>query len=99
MEVAVTRVTLPDGCSGLDMADGKKYTADRPGGTVEVSSADARYIGTSWYGETGVMRGSRVVRLATRRGRRCEPCNRTWQAWSARCPRCGEPTEETAEAG
>jgi hypothetical protein len=94
----MTRVQLPDGCTGLDMADGRKYTASRPGGSVEVSPADSRYIGTSWYGQAGVMRGSQVIALGTKRGRWCGPCRFLAQAWSRECPRCGGPTAPDAGA-
>ena len=88
----MTRVQLPDGCTGLDMANGKKYTAEKPGGTVEVSSKDSRYIGTSYYGQLGIMRGGQAVTIGTKKGRWCGACNRVWQAWSANCPKCGDET-------
>lgn len=94
----MTKVQLPDGCTGLDMAGGRKYTAAKPGGTIEVSSADSRYIGTSFYGQSGIMHGSQSITLGTKRGRRCEPCSRTWNAWSDLCPRCGGETTEAAAA-
>jgi hypothetical protein len=89
----VTRVQLPDGCYGLEMASGRKYDAPRSGGTVEVDPADARYIGTSFYGQSGIMRGGEQFCIGTRKGRRCPECTRIWQAWSALCPRCNKPTE------
>jgi len=94
----MTLVRLPDGCSGLDMANGKRYDASQPGGTVEMTSADARYVNRSWYGQAGVMHGGPQFTVGTRRGRWCRPCRRVWQAWSSQCPRCGEATsllEET----
>jgi hypothetical protein len=92
----MTTVQLPDGCAGLDMANGVKYSADKPGGHVDVSSADATYLNRSWYGQNGVMTGSPRYSFGTRRSRRCTPCKRTWNAWSAQCPRCGADTlEET----
>jgi hypothetical protein len=89
----MTRVQLPDGCYGLDMANGKNYKADKPGGSVEVSSRDAHFIDTSFYGQAGIMRGSSQFAFGTRKGRRCAPCKRTWNAWSDFCPRCGAGTE------
>jgi hypothetical protein len=93
----VTTVQLPDGCSGLDMANGVKYTADRPGGHVEVTSADATYLNRSWYGQNGVMTGSAQFSFGTRRTRWCAPCRRAWNAWSDLCPRCGEATQPAEE--
>lgn len=92
----MTRVQLPDGCQGLDMANGVKYTADKPGGTVEVSGKDAHYLGTSWYGQSGVMKGAQALTIGTKAGRRCGPCNRLWQGWSMVCPRCGQDTQPSA---
>lgn len=88
----MTKVQLPDGCYGLEMASGKKYRAGKPGGAVEVSSSDAHYINTSWYGQSGVMNGSAQFALGTKRGRFCTACKRVWQAWSEHCPRCGQDT-------
>lgn len=88
----MTRVQLPDGCTGLDMANGKKYTAEKPGGQVEVSGRDARFIGTSWYGQSGVMAGSQSLSFGTKKSRWCAPCRRAWNAWSRDCPRCGAAT-------
>jgi hypothetical protein len=90
----MTRVQLPAGCVGLDMANGKKYNAERAGGSVDVSAADAKYINTSWYGpgQAGIMRGAPSFVIGTRNGRWCTPCKRLWQAWSEVCPKCGEAT-------
>jgi hypothetical protein len=89
----LTRVQLPDGCYGLDMANGKKYTADKPGGQVEVTERDSKYIGTSWYGQTGVMSGSQTLSFGTKRGRWCWTCRRLWNNWTTSCHKCGELTE------
>lgn len=80
------------------MANGRQYTADQPGGTVEVSGRDARFIGTSFYGpgQSGIMRGGPQFTIATRAGRWCTPCKRIWQAWSKSCPRCGGETTPEA---
>jgi hypothetical protein len=88
----LTRVQLPDGCYGLDMANGKKYTADKPGGQVEVTERDSKYIGTSWYGQTGVMSGSQTLSFGTKRGRWCWTCRRLWNSWTTVCHKCGELT-------
>lgn len=89
----MTKVQLPEGCYGLDMANGKKYKADKPGGQVEVSAKDAHYIDTSFYGQTGIMSGRESFTFGTRKGQVCAPCRRLWNVWSKQCPRCGEDTE------
>ena len=94
----MTTVRLPDGATGLDLQDGTKYTASRPGGTVDVEPEHARAIDRGWYGQTGTMRGGPQFSFGTREGRRCGPCKRTWNAWSVLCPRCGQPTMTEAEA-
>jgi hypothetical protein len=93
----VVRIQLPDGCYGLDMADGsgKKYTA-RPGDRVEVSDNHARMIRNSYYGSAGIMSGSEQYAIGTKRGRWCTTCQpaRIWNVWNASCPRCGADTTE-----
>ncbi|MFF4403592.1 hypothetical protein [Streptomyces sp. NPDC001404] len=87
------RITLPDGCRGLDMADGTKYTKG-PGDKVDVSQAHADAIRRGYYGQSGIMRGGEQFTLGTKRGMACTPCKRVWNAWNHECPRCGAPTEE-----
>jgi len=89
----MAKVTLPSGCSGLDMADGTKYNADGTG-RVEMSSEHAKYLKTSWYGQSGVMADSQSLSFGTKKTKLCTPCKRAWNAWSVTCPRCGEPTIE-----
>lgn len=91
----MAKVTLPKGCTGLDMADGTKYNADGRG-RVEMDSKHSKYLKTSWYGQTGVMSDSQSLSFGTKRSRLCGPCKRAWNAWSTQCPRCGEPTIEGA---
>jgi hypothetical protein len=93
--VKIPRVQLPDGCYGLDMADGKKYTA-RPGDYVNVSDNHARQIKKSFYGGSGIMRGGEQFVIGTRAGRWCRSCApaRLWNSWNATCPRCGAETTE-----
>lgn len=93
----IARVQLPEGCYGLDLADGTKYTG-KPGTKIEVSEDHARQINRSWYGSTGVMRGEEHLAIGTKRARVCTHCvpTRRWNAWNDTCQRCGESTiEET----
>lgn len=87
------KIQLPDGCRGLDMADGTKYTA-KPGDKVEVSDAHAKYIGTSFYGQSGIMAKGERMSFGTKRTMVCTPCKRRWNAWNDTCPKCGQPTIE-----
>lgn len=89
----MSTIRLPDGCTGLDFADGTKYDAPRQGGTVDLEPAHARHVGTSWYGQTGVMSSSQQFSFGTKGTRRCERCNRAWNVWNVTCPRCGWDTE------
>jgi hypothetical protein len=91
------KVTLPDGCTGLEFADGTKI--DGRAGVAEVSEHQAHDIDKSWYRRSGVMRGGQAFSLGTRSGRRCLPCRRTWNSWSSACPRCGAATEPPALQG
>jgi hypothetical protein len=88
----VTTVRLPNGNTGLDFQDGATYTADRPGGTVDLEPRHARAIGKGWYGQSGTMRSGPQFAFGTKEGRWCHPCGRLWNSWSVLCPRCGEVT-------
>jgi hypothetical protein len=85
------KVTLPDGCLGLEFSDGTKV--DGRAGAAEVTETQARDIDHSWYRRAGVMRGGVAFSFGTKAGRACRPCKRTWNAWSSTCPRCGAPTD------
>ena len=85
------RVTLPPGCSGLDCADGTRYTG-RKGGTVEIEDRHAKAL-KHGEGITNTMLSAKgLTNIGTKRGQWCPGCNRIWQAWSDLCPRCGRPT-------
>lgn len=86
-----TRVELPPGCYGLQMADGTQYDA-KPGGAVTVEDRHASAIKTSTNGKAGVLSATKAYSLGTKTGRRCEPCGFLGQAWSTSCPRCGGAT-------
>lgn len=89
----MAKVTLPDGCYGLDMADGTKYNADGQG-RVDMSDDHSKYLKNSWYGQNGVMSAAQSLSFGTKKTKLCTPCKRAWNAWSETCPRCGEPTIE-----
>lgn len=84
------KVKLPPGCSGFDCADGTKYTANRKGGTVEVSDRHASAINKGQYGETGFVSAKGALSFGTKEGRWCSNCNRIWNSWNKSCPRCGD---------
>jgi Zn finger protein HypA/HybF involved in hydrogenase expression len=89
------KITLPEGCQGLEMTDGTRYNRNRQGHT-EVSAEHADVINKSWYRETGVMTGNERVALGTRSGRTCHTCvpTRRWNAWQLICPRCESETTQ-----
>jgi len=95
----MVRVTVPPGCYGLDLDDGRKaHTRGRP--YVEVDESAARTIRKSWYGAAGVVSGVEPHILATRATRWCRVCTpagRRWNAWNDQCPRCGAPTTSDQE--
>lgn len=81
------------------MADGTKYTS-KPGDRVEVSESHAKFIKTSYYGQTGIMASGERVSFGTKKVMVCgDGCTPTrWNAWNKTCPKCGADTiEETAE--
>jgi hypothetical protein len=86
-------VTVPPGCTGLDLADGTRYQADSHG-RVQVSDEHAGAIGRSWYAQTGLMRPDEPHILGTKATQVCTACvpSRRWNAWSTTCPRCGATT-------
>lgn len=87
-----TKVQLPPGCSGFDCKDGTKYTANRPGGQVEVSDRHASAINASQYAEQDFISAKGQLSFGTKRGQECVACRRTWNAWNVTCPRCGADT-------
>lgn len=91
MSAGLTRITLPDGCRGVDMATGQ-YTA-RPGDSIQVSAGNAETIRQ----RAATARRGEQHAFGTKRGRRCPPCGRVWNAWNTRCPRCEGPTEEATD--
>ena len=96
------KVQLPPGCKGFDCADGTKYTANRSGGTVEVSERHAAAINGGQYGQTDFISAKGALSLGTKDGRWCRGCNRLWNAWNKTCSKCGEPTlteADLADAG
>lgn len=58
------KVTLPDGCTGLEFADGTKV--DGRAGAAEVTERQAHDIDKSWYRRSGVMRGGQAFSFGTR---------------------------------
>lgn len=88
------RVTLPEGCFGLEMADGKKYNRRRGADTIEVSDRHATAIRRGWAGQTGVVVADEPHTIGTRKGRWCTNCQptRVWNAWNTHCPKCGAET-------
>lgn len=86
------KVNLPPGCSGFDCKDGTKYSASKPGGTVEVSDRHARAINTGQYGDTGFISATAALSFGTKRGQLCETCGRVWNAWNTVCPKCDVAT-------
>ena len=91
------RVNLPPGCSSLQMEDGSRYKAGRPGGAVTVSDSHAAAIDrVSGNGTAGlVSAGFRVFGSSPKAGRWCNHCQpaRLWNAWNDFCPKCNAPTE------
>lgn len=88
----VQKVNLPPGCSGFDAKDGTKYTASKPGGTVEVSDRHAAALNKSQYAEQDFIKAGAGWSFGTQQGRACAPCGRTWNAWNDVCPKCGAET-------
>ena len=86
------KVNLPPGCAGFDCKDGTKYTANRPGGTVEVSDRHAKAINRSQYKDRDFISATGAQSFGTKVGQLCESCGRVWNAWNATCPRCEVPT-------
>lgn len=88
-------VTVPPGCTGLDMQDGTRYNATRDG-RIQVEPRHADAIKRGWYGQSGVMVAAEQSQLATKGTRWCvcAPGGRAWNVWTETCPRCGTSTTE-----
>lgn len=96
------KVNLPPGCSSLQIYDGTRYKAGRPGGQITVSDDHAKAIDAmSGNGTAGlVTAGFREFGVGKKKaGRWCMNCQpaRLWQPWSTSCPRCGSETVPEAE--
>ncbi len=88
------QMTVPEGCTGLSMADGTRYNADRTG-RVRVADRHVRDV-RAHYGPLGLIDASDPKVLGTRGTRWCTTCqpSRAWNAWTLTCPRCGATTHE-----
>ncbi len=86
------KVNLPPGCYGFEARDGTKYTAKRPGGSVEVSDKHASHINKGEYASQGFISAKQATSFGTRAGRWCQRCNRLWNAWNKTCQKCGDET-------
>jgi hypothetical protein len=86
------RVTLPPGCSGINCADGSRYSAPRAGGSVTLEDHHAAAIPKSRLQDM-LAGSSTVTGLGTKAGRWCA-CSplRIWNAWNDHCPKCGGET-------
>ena len=83
------KVTLPEGCYGLDgFSDGSRVDG-KSGCSVEVTDSQAREIDGSWTSRTGVVSGSQQLSFGTISGKRCVPCRRLWNSWTDVCHKCG----------
>ena len=86
------KVQLPPGCSGFDCKDGTKYTANKPGGKVEVEDRHASAINSGQYGDTGFISAKGSLSFGTREGKQCPQCSRVWNVWNSVCPKCDVET-------
>jgi hypothetical protein len=91
----VTRqVHLPPGCSSLQMEDGTRYKASRPGGTVTVSDSHGNAINRmGGNGTAGLVNGNPGLYVVAKKGRECPSCHRRWHVWTTECPKCSVATE------
>jgi len=88
------KVQLPPGCYGFDCKDGTKYTARKPGGTIEVSDQHAKSINEGQFGDTGLVSAKGALSFGTRKGRLCPSCNTIWNVWTKVCHKCDVETTE-----
>jgi hypothetical protein len=90
------KVQLPPGNFGLQMEDGTRYRAGRPGGSVDVTDEHARAIDRIHGNGTAglITAGFRQFGAVKKAGRWCKSCQpaRLWNAWNDTCPRCSSET-------
>jgi hypothetical protein len=89
----MARVTLPDGCYGLDLQDGTKYSG-KPGTSIEVQEKHKRAIDKSFYGQGRSIISGEGHTIRTKRTKQCPECKRLWQVWTVECHKCNIPTIE-----
>lgn len=95
----MARITLPPGCTGLDMADGTRYHPRHGTDVVDVADRHASAIRRGYYGHSGLMAADEPHQLGTKGTRwcQCAPGGRAWNSWTYTCPRCGAPTTTTKD--
>lgn len=86
------KVNLPPGCYGFEAKDGTKYTARKPGGSVEVSDRHAKAINEGQFGQQDFISAKGAQSFGTKGGQLCESCGRLWNAWNHVCPKCDVDT-------
>ena len=88
------RMNAPEGCMGVTMADGTRYSTDHRTGQMQV---DDRHVGAvrNHYGALGLINVGNPMALGTKGTRwcwACTPAGKAWQSWTTSCPRCGAAT-------
>jgi hypothetical protein len=93
----MTTFTVPKGCTGVELPNGKKYDATR-GGKVKIDDArEAKYASKTVLAGNGVL--SRTVTTFSEvkgTSKVCSSCSFVGWKWQVTCPKCsGEMIQET----
>lgn len=88
----MARMTVPPGCTGFEMQDGRRYDADRRG-RVNVEDRHINAV-RAQYGPLGLIETGEPLNVGTKTTRWCRQCQptRAWNGWNKVCPRCGADT-------
>lgn len=85
----MTKLTVPPGCTGVELPNGQKLNADR--GHVSIDDARVeRYARRSVQGQTGLI-GKGLTWIRAGRSTFCADCGHEGFVWQATgpCPKCG----------
>ena len=89
--------TVPDGCTGVELPNGKKIDANRQGHIVIDDARDERSAAKSVFASNGVLsRTALGFGHVKGNSASCSSCIFTGWKWQTICPKCGsEMIQET----
>lgn len=91
----MTTLSVPPGCTGVELPTGQKYDADRRG-HVDVPDRAEKFALSTNLAKTGVI-AKRVTTLRVGPSRFCPACGFEGFRFQTTCPRCRTAMSEVGE--